>query len=149
MNAARIARTAGVLLVVGALSGCGSDNPLSSSNPDASQLAPPSNLRFSGSLLTWNPSPDAKTVGYDIEADLSDPQVVFVRVNPRMQSIPAYDLAASQPEFVNTWYRVRAVNAAGGRSAPSNSVYVTANAQSTGALMPDDPGIVDTGPVNP
>lgn len=146
-HAAHAARTAAALLLVGALSGCGSDNLMSNSNPNSSLPSPPSNLRFDRSLLTWDASADTRVVGYEIEADLPDQQVAFVPINLRMSSITAYDLAVDRLEYINTWYRVRAVNGAGVRSNPSNSVFVTVS--SGGLPIVDDPGLVNAGPINP
>ena len=147
MNAAHLARNAAALLLAGALSGCGSDNLLSNPNPNSSLPSPPSNLRFDRSLLSWDPSSDASVVGYEIEADLPDQSVAFVPVNVRMSTITAYDLSVDRPEYLNTWYRVRAVNGEGVRSNPSNSVFVMQ--ESGGSPGMDDPGLVNAGPRSP
>ncbi|MEO6461563.1 MAG: hypothetical protein ABIP29_00645 [Candidatus Eisenbacteria bacterium] len=148
MSSSRLISTAGAILLVGALSGCGSDNPVSSSSLQSSPPSAPTNLRFQQALLTWDPSPDANVIGYEIEADFPDPQVSFVPVSPRMTAITAFDVSSARTEWDNTWYRVRAVNVAGTRSAPSNSVYVTGNPSSVGAPeMPEDPPVVDAGPI--
>ena len=151
MHALRIASVTAAFVLAAALSGCGSDNPVASGSLDSSAPAPPSNLRFSGSLLTWDPSPDADVIGYEVEADLPDPQVAYVRVsgNPPT-ALTAFDLQTFQADYLNTWYRVRAVDVGGNRSQPSNSVYVSWNPQSAGAPMPPDaPSIVEGGPINP
>jgi hypothetical protein len=147
MNSPRIAHLAGAFLLVGALSGCGSDNPLSSNQTDSSPPSPPTNLRYTGSVLTWNPSPDADVVGYDVEADLDDPPVTFVRISPQLTAGTSFDLV-SRGEYVNTWYRVRAVDVDGNRSLPTNRVFVTV-AVTAGAPMPGDPGVVNESPLKP
>jgi hypothetical protein len=150
MSSSRIVCTAGAILLVGALSGCGSDDPVSSSSLQSSPPSAPTNLRFQQSLLTWDPSPDSDIIGYEVEADLPDPQVSFVRVSPQMTAITAFDVSVGQAEWDNTWYRVRAVDVTGVRSAPSNSVYVTANPTSAGdPSAPDGQPVVDAGPLKP
>jgi hypothetical protein len=140
--------TAGAILLVGALSGCGADNHVSSVSLQSSPPSAPTNLRFQQSLLTWDPSPDANVIGYEVEADLPDPQVTYVRVSPRVSAATAFDASLTTTNWDNTWYRVRAVDVAGVRSAPSNSVYVTANPTSAGAPpAPDDTPVLDAGPL--
>lgn len=148
MSSSRLVCTAGAILLVGALSGCGSDNPVSSTNMQSAPPSAPTNLRYQQSLLTWDPSPDSNIIGYEVEADLPDPQVSFVRVTPRMTTITAFDVSAIHAEWDNTWYRVRAVNVLGVRSAPSNAVFITSNPTSAGAPpMSEEPPMVDAGPL--
>ena len=150
MSSSRLVSIAGAILLVGALSGCGSDNPVASGSLQASPPSAPTNLRFQQSLLTWDPSPDSDIIGYEVEADLPDPQVSFVRVTPQMTAITAFDVSAVHADWDNVWYRVRAVDITGTRSAPSNSVYVTGNPTSAGAPpMPEDQPMVDAGPLKP
>ena len=146
MKASRVLCSA--LLLVGALSGCGSDNPVSSLETDPAFVSPPTNLRSQGFLLQWDPSPDADVVGYEVEADRLDQEVAFVAVTTRPSSLTAYDVSTGSAEFMDTWYRVRAVDADGNRSAATRSVFVASGSASTeDPTTPEDPSIVR--PVRP
>jgi hypothetical protein len=146
MNAPRVLRWATALLLVGILAGCGTDDPVSSLETDPAAVSPPTNLRAQGLLLQWDPSPDADVVGYEVEVDRSNrdfaQDVAFLQVDTRTNAVIAYDVSIRGTEFMNTWYRVRAVDADGNRSVGSNSVYVA-----TGMPGTEDPTVPEEPPI--
>ena len=144
MHSPRVLRWATALLLVGSLAGCSSDNPVSSLDNDRAAVSPPTNVRAQGVLLQWDPSPDADVVGYEVENDRNNratpDNVTFVTVGTRTNSIMAYDMSSASADWMDTWYRVRAVDSDGNRSVPSNAVYV-----STGSTM--DPTAPEAPPI--
>ena len=85
-------------------------------------------------------------VGYEVEVDRSNrdfaEDVAFLQVDTHTNAVIAYDVSIRGSEFMNTWYRVRAVDADGNRSVGSNSVYVA-----TGRPETEDPTVPEEPPI--
>ncbi|MGH7724817.1 MAG: hypothetical protein ACREOU_05255 [Candidatus Eiseniibacteriota bacterium] len=128
-----------------ALAGCGTDNPISSGDPDLDAAAPsaPANLRAEArgnqTVLAWDANSEATVIGYEVHRYAPDPS----REN-------AYQLVTSSPvtstEFQISagagegYYRVKAVSANSKKSALSAVTMATAESSPTQIEPSDNPG---------
>jgi hypothetical protein len=131
MTLRRSTAFAAAFVALAGLTGCAADSTLSSIN-QGSDTAPPSaptnireELRGQISLLAWDASPDADVVGYDVYQYSPDParESAYVRLNA--SPIQAEEYSVSESATVNAWYRVKAVDTSGNRSATSGAAWVT------------------------
>jgi hypothetical protein len=131
-----------------ALAGCGADNTLSTldSSIDAAPPSAPTNIREEtrGALtvLAWDASPDADVAGYDIYMYLPDParEASYVRINTT--TIDGDEFVVTGASNGQSWYRVKAVDQAGNRSASSGAAFI-AGIESTGGSEPsEEPPVV-------
>lgn len=138
---------AATLVALVALSGCAADSTLSSIN-SAIDTTPPSaptnireELRGAISMLAWDASPDADVVGYDVYMYSPDParESAYIKVN--VSPIQAEEYSVSELGVVNSWYRVKAVDLSGNRSATSGAVLVSGTVSTQGAPVAEE-GIV-------
>jgi hypothetical protein len=119
-----------VTLATFALTGCSSDNPVSSlNNLDAAPPSAPVNLRTEargGSiLLDWDTSTDADVVGYDVYRYDPDParESAYVKVNAATITESEYLIADASEQ--GTWYRVKSVDLSSNRSNSSGAAYAS------------------------
>ena len=115
------------LVVVFAVAGCATDNPVSSLNQviDTAPPSAPTNIRGTArgaiALVQWDVSSDSDVVGYDVYRYAPDParESAYVRINATPISGDEY--VVSDPAG---WYRVKAVDQSGNRSTASGAAYV-------------------------
>ena len=126
-----------------ALAGCGTDNTVSSLNQaDSAPPSAPTNIRQETrgaiSVLAWDASPDADVVGYDVLVYSPDPsrENAYVKVN--VAAVPGEEFNVTIDGTPNAWYRVKAVDQAGNRSASSSSAYIAGEGQPSGGMDPLD-----------
>jgi uncharacterized protein YcfL len=117
-----------VTLATFALTGCSSDNPVSSlNNLDAAPPSAPVNIRTEirgGSvLLDWDASTEADVVGYDVYRYDPDParESAYVKVNAATITDSEYLIPDASEQ--GTWYRVKAVDLSSNRSNSSGAAY--------------------------
>jgi len=120
------AAVCGVVLV--ALAGCGTDNPLTggSSALDSTPPSSPTNVlaeqRSSDLVLTWDASSDADVQGYDVYRYSPDPtrENAYVKVNVSLVTDTEFPVADATAALA--WYRVKAVDTSANVSAASSAV---------------------------
>lgn len=135
---------AAALVALVALSGCAADSTLSSLNStiDSAPPSAPTNIRedIRGaiSMLAWDASPDADVVGYDVYMYSPDParESAYIRVNA--SPIQAEEYSVSELGAVNAWYRVKAVDLSGNRSATSGAAMVGGATPTQGTPTTDE-----------
>jgi len=141
----------GAALVVA--SGCGSTNPVSSTNStlDSTPPAAPQNLLAKtdadGSLLlSWDASPDADVQVYDVYRYAPDPsrENAYVKINPTLVTATQYLVVDAS--IGGDYYRIKAVDQSANLSASSAAVE-GAGSTATGSPdgSPEVPGLKRTG----
>jgi hypothetical protein len=110
-----------------AVTGCATDNPLSSlGDLDATAPGAPTSLaasmRGSDLVLTWDASADADVVGYDVYRYAPDPsrESAYLKVNGAIVTDTEYVIADAPS--VMSWYRVKAVDNSSNASAASGAL---------------------------
>ena len=140
----------GAALVVA--SGCGSTNPVSSTNAlDSTPPAAPQNLlaktEADGSLLlSWDASPDADVQGYDVYRYAPDPsrESAYVKINSALVTDTQYVVADASA--AGDYYRIKAVDQSANLSASSSAVEGAGSAVAGGTPdAPEIPGLKRTG----
>jgi hypothetical protein len=132
------------LVALVALAGCGAENTLSSLDQtlDSAPPSAPTNIRQETrgaiSVLAWDESTDADVVGYDVYVYSPDParESAYVRINAA--TIEGDEFVVSTSGTLNAWYRVKAVDQSGNRSASSGAAYVEGETSIAGGLPNTD-----------
>jgi penicillin-binding protein 1B len=148
MTSRRSTSFAAALIALVALSGCAADSTVSGMNStiDTAPPSAPTNIReeLNGaiSVLAWDASTDADVVGYDVYQYSPDParESAYIRLNA--SPIQSVEYSVTENADVNAWYRVKAVDLSGNRSASSGAAWVTGTSP-TGAApdLSDEPSI--------
>jgi hypothetical protein len=126
------------------LAGCSSENTVSGPGPSLDSAPPsaPTNIRDEDrgamSVLAWDASPDPDVVGYDVYLYSPDParESAYIKVNAA--TITGTEFTVTTSASVNAWYRVKAVDQAGNRSASSGAAWVDGIPSAGGGLPLDE-----------
>ena len=132
------------LVALVALAGCSAENTLSSLDQgiDSAPPSAPTNIRDEDrgaiSVLAWDASTDADVVGYDVYMYSPDParESAYIRVNAA--TITGTEFTVTTDATLNAWYRVKAVDQSGNRSASSGAAWVDGMVPATGTGEPSD-----------
>lgn len=127
MTTRRLRLTFTAFVAALAVAGCSTTNPVSSLQQpiDTAPPSAPTNIRGEErgalAILAWDESSDADVVGYDIYRYAPDParESAYIKVNAATVTGSEY-----QVNDAASWYRVKAVDQAGNRSASSGAAYV-------------------------
>ena len=136
------------LVALVALAGCSAENTLSSLDQSIDSAPPsaPTNIRDEDrgaiSVLAWDASTDADVVGYDVYMYSPDParESAYIKVNAA--TVTDTEFSISTQSSVNAWYRVKAVDQAGNRSASSGAAWVDGIPTAGGGLPIEDLPVV-------
>jgi len=139
-------------VVIGAalvlLGGCGTTNPVSSTNGalDTTPPAAPQNLKAglnAGELvLSWDASADADVAGYDVYRYAPDPsrENSYVKINSSLVTATSYEV--SDATALDAYYLVKAVDRSSNVSSASADVVGAAAIEPAGNTdLPADPGM--------
>jgi hypothetical protein len=147
MSLRRVLFAAVLAVSVVAVSGCATDNPVSSlSGLDATAPGAPTMLKaedHDGSLvLSWSASADADVAGYNVYRYAPDParENSYVKINGALVTGTRFAVtdAGSDP----SWYRIKAVDTSANASAASAAIEgYTLGAMGTNDPQPREPGI--------
>jgi len=135
------------------VSGCGTTNPVSSTNSslDSTPPAAPQNLKSSlgdgGALvLSWDASADADVQGYDVYRYAPDPsrESAYVKINGALVTGTQY--IVSDATDSESYYRVKAVDRSANVSASSSDVAAAGVSPiGAGTDVGGDPGMKHSG----
>jgi hypothetical protein len=147
MTLRRVLSIAVLAVSVVAVSGCATDNPVSSlSGLDATAPGAPSSIlavdRDGALVLTWNASADADVAGYNVYRYSPDParENAYVKINGAL--ITGTEYAVTDASSDPSWYRIKAVDTSANTSAASGAVQGAAlGAPGTVDNLPGEPGI--------
>jgi hypothetical protein len=146
MTLRRVLSVAVLAVSVVAITGCATDNPVSSlSGLDATAPGAPTSImaldRDGALVLTWNASPDADVAGYNVYRYSPDParENSYVKINGALVTGTEYLVTdAGDP----SWYRIKAVDTSANASAASGAIQAVAlGAPGTVDNLPGEPGI--------
>jgi len=147
MSLRRVLSVAVLAVSVVAISGCATDNPVSSlSGLDATAPGAPTSImaldRDGALVLAWNASADADVAGYNVYRYSPDParENSYVKVNGTLVTGTEYVVTDASSDAA--WYRIKAVDTSANASAASGAVQGSATgAPGTVDNLPGDPGI--------
>lgn len=147
MSLRRVLSAAILAVSVVAITGCATDNPVSSlSGLDATAPGAPTSIlaedRNGALVLTWNASSDADVAGYNVYRYSPDParENAYVKINGAIVTGTEYMVtdATADP----SWYRIKAVDTSANASAASGAIQGAAlGAPGTVDNLPAEPGI--------
>lgn len=145
MSLRRVLSAAVLAVSVVAISGCATDNPVSSlSGLDATAPGAPTSLvaedRAGALVLAWNASADADVAGYNVYRYSPDParENAYVKINGAL--VTGTEFVVTDAGSDASWYRIKAVDTSANTSAASGAIQGAA----TGA-----PGTIDNLPAEP
>ena len=147
MSLRRVLSAAVLAVSLVAVSGCATDNPVSSlSSLDASAPGAPTNFvaedRDGALVLAWNASADADVAGYNVYRYSPDParENAYVKINGAL--VTGTEFVVTDAGSDASWYRIKAVDTSANTSAASGAIQGAATG-APGSLedLPADPGV--------